>query len=326
VTVPATLPDLLGSAIERFGTCEALISARGRWSYAALGARVDEVAAGLARRGIAHGTHVGLLAPNWPEWLVLAFAVWRRGGVLVPLSTLFTPRELQHALTLADVEVLIAARSFLKHDYPSTLEAAGPIPTLREVVWLATPASDAAPIDLAPVAGGPGAPAVPVGPDDDATIVFTSGSTAEPKGAVHTQHALTRAAVEDAAVLGVGPDDRTWGYMPFFFAGGLVAVALTTLAAGGAVVLQEIFEPGETLTLLERERVTVFFAWPHQAEALIAHPRFATTKRHLTKGVGANTKWAAAIYPPEHHATSSFGMTETPPLCCAWPWDAPRQG
>jgi fatty-acyl-CoA synthase len=159
-----------------------------------------------------------------------------------------------------------------------------------------------------------------VGPDVDATIVFTSGSTADPKGAVHTARA--RAAVEDAAVLGVGPT-TTWGYMPFF-AGGLVAVALTTLAAGGAVVLQEIFEPGETLTLLERERVTVFFAWPHQAEALIAHPRFATTARHLHKGVGANTKWAAAIYPPEHHATSSFGMTETPPLCCAWPWDAPQ--
>jgi fatty-acyl-CoA synthase len=323
VSVPATLPDLLGSAIERFGERDALISARGRWTYAALGRRVDDVAAGLARRGVGRGTHVGLLAPNWPEWIVLAFAVWNRGGVLVPLSTLYTPRELAHALRLADVEVLIAARSFLKHDYPATLEAAGPIPTLREVVWLDAPA-DGAPVDLSPVVEGASTARVTVDPDDDATIVFTSGSTAEPKGAVHTQHALARAAVEDATVLGVGSDDRTWGYMPFFFAGGLVAVALTTLAAGGAVVLQEVFEPGDTLSLLERERVSVFFAWPHQAEALIAHPRFSTTRRWLNKGVGANTKWAAAIYPSEHHATSSFGMTETPPLCCAWPWDAPQ--
>jgi fatty-acyl-CoA synthase len=125
-------------------------------------------------------------------------------------------------------------------------------------------------------------------------------------------------------VLGITPEDRTWGYLPFFFAGGLVAVALATLSAGGAVVLQEVFEPGETLALLERERVSVFFAWPHQAEALLAHPRFASTRLHLRKGVGANTKWAAAIYPAAHHATSSFGMTETPPLCCAWPWDAPQ--
>jgi len=322
VSGPATLPELLGRSVARFGEREALVSARGGLTYAALGARVDAVSGGLAGRGVARGTHVGLLAPNWPEWIVLAFAVWRCGGVLVPISTLHRPRELRHALTLADVEVLLAARAFLKHDYTATLEAAGPVPALHEVVWIDSPA-DGAPVDLGPLLGA-GGPAAAAEPAADATIVFTSGSTAEPKGAVHTQRALAMAAVEDAAVLGITPEDRTWGYMPFFFAGGLVAVALATLAAGGAVVLQEVFEPGETLDLLERERATVFFAWPHQAEALIAHPRFASTTLHLRKGVGANTKWAAAIYPAEHAATSSFGMTETPPLCCAWPWDAPQ--
>jgi acyl-CoA synthetase (AMP-forming)/AMP-acid ligase II len=163
-----------------------------------------------------------------------------------------------------------------------------------------------------------------VQPIDPATIVFTSGSTATPKGVVHTHAALARAALENAAVLGITPDDRTWGYLPFFFAGGLVAVALGTLAGGAAVVLQEVFEPGETLRLLAAERVTVFFAWPHQAEALLQHPDFAATRLHLCKGVGANTKWAQALYPTDHHAVSSFGMTETPPLCTAWPWDAPR--
>ena len=319
---PPTLPELLGSAVARFGEREALVSARGRWTYAQLGSRVDTIAGGLAARGVARGTHVGLLAPNWPEWLVLAFAVWRCGGVLVPLSTLHRPRELHHALTLGDVEVLLSARAFLKHDYVALLAAAGPVPTLRETVWIDAPPGDDR-VDLSALDGRAAGPSLGQS-DDAATIMFTSGSTAEPKGAVHTQRALAMAAIEDAAVLGLTPDDRTWGYMPFFFAGGLVAVALTTLSAGGAVVLQEVFEPGETLTILERERASVFFAWPHQAEALIAHPRFATTRLHLRKGVGANTKWAAAIYPAEHSATSSFGMTETPPLCCAWPWNAPQ--
>lgn len=323
MSAPETLPDLLARSVARFGELEALISARGRWTYAALAARVESVAAGLAARGVERGTHVGLLAPNWPEWLVLAFAVWRRGGVLVPVSTLYRPRELHHALALADVEVLLSARGFLRHDYATTLAEAGAVPTLRDVCWIDQPAG-AHPVDLGALAADGGA-ADAARADDDATIVFTSGSTAEPKGAVHRQRSLALAAVEDAAVLGVGPDDRTWGYLPFFFAGGLVAVALATLAAGGAVVLQEVFEPGETLDLLARERVSVFFAWPHQAEALIAHPRFATTRLALRKGVGANTKWAAAIYPPDHSATSSFGMTETPPLCCAWPWNAPRE-
>jgi fatty-acyl-CoA synthase len=332
VSAPSTLPALLDRSVARFGDRDALISARGRWTYARLGERVAAVAAGLAARGVGPGTHVGLLAPNWPEWLVVAFAVWRCGGVVVPISTLYRPRELHHALTLADVEVLVAARSFLKHDYPALLAEAGAAPRLRDVVWLDAPAPGE-PVDLGALDGramppvataGPGRTTDAARPDAPATIMFTSGSTAEPKGAVHTQEALALAAVEDAAVLGLEPEDRTWGYLPFFFAGGLVAVGLATLAGGGGVVLQEVFEAGETLSLLERERVSVFFAWPHQAEALLAHPRFATTTLHLRKGVGANTRWAASIYPAEHDATSSFGMTETPPLCCAWPWDAPQ--
>jgi fatty-acyl-CoA synthase len=324
VTAPATLPRLLEESVARFADREALVSARGRTTYRALAAVAARAARGLAARGVGKGTHVGLLAPNWPEWLALAFAVWQRGGVLVPVSTLYRPRELDHALALAEVEVLVSVRSFLKHDYEALLAAAGTTPALRDVVWLDAPAPGHA-VDLAPLDAAPSAPPVAADPDDPATILFTSGSTAEPKGAVHTQGALARAAVEDAAVLGVEPEDRTWGYLPFFFAGGLVAVGLTTLAAGGAVVLQEVFEPGETLALLEQERVSVFFAWPHQAEALVAHPRFASTRLHLRKGVGANTKWAATLYPPDHSATSSYGMTETPPLCAAWPWNASRE-
>jgi fatty-acyl-CoA synthase len=323
VSDAATLPALLRECVARFGDREALVSARGRWTYAALGHAVEATAGQLAARGVARGAHVALLAPNWPEWLVLAFAVWRAGGVLVPVSTLYRPRELRHALESADVELLIAARAFLRHDYAAILDDAGRPPRLRDVVWLDAPASGA-PVDLSALRGTPPPASSGAAPDDPATIIFTSGSTAEPKGAVHTHRALALAAVEDAAVLGVGPEDRTWGYLPFFFAGGLVAVALTTLTAGGTVVLQEVFDAGETLALLERERVTVFFAWPHQAEALLAHPRFAATRLRLHKGVGANTKWAAALYPPDHHATSSFGMTETPPLCTAYPWNAPK--
>src|SRR5947199_9279246 len=126
-----------------------------------------------------------------------------------------------------------------------------------------------------------------------------------------------------AAVLVLAPEDRTWGYLPFFFAGGLVAVVLATLARGGAVVMQEVFDPGETLRLLEAERCTVFFAWPHQAEALIGHPRLAATRLTLRKGGGAHTKWAAAPYPPDHHAVGTYGMPETQPPCNAWPLHAP---
>ena len=326
-TSPETLPALLDALAAEHAGREAVISSRGRLSFRDLGALAERVATALAARGVGRGTHVGLLLPNWPEWLAIAFGVWRCGGVLVPLNTLSRARELGHALAHADVAMLIAARGSLRHDYAATLAelGVGPnggagFPALRDVVLL----EPSAPLDLSPLLGATAAdPGAGPEPDDVATIIFTSGSTAAPKGVVHTHRALRLAAAGDAAVLGIGPDDRTWGYLPFFFAGGLVAVALATLSRGAAVVLQDVFEPGETLRLLEAERVTVFFAWPHQAEALTAHPRFRDTRLALRKGVGANTKWAAALYPPDHQAVGSYGMTETPPLCTAWPWDAP---
>jgi long-subunit acyl-CoA synthetase (AMP-forming) len=100
---------------------------------------------------------------------------------------------------------------------------------LRDVVLL----HPAAQLDLAPLLGRSVDPGPGPDPDDAATIVFTSGSTASPKGVVHTHAALCLAAEGDATVLGIDPDDRTWGYLPFFFAGGLVAVALATLSRGG---------------------------------------------------------------------------------------------
>ena len=341
--VPSTLPAFLDAVARRAPEREALVSARGRVDYAGLAARAHAIARGLVAYGIGKGTPVGLLMPNWPEWLATAFGVWQCGGVVVALNTLYRPRELAHALRLADVQVLIAVRGFLRHDYAAALEEIAPgvgtapppvrhpaLPALQRVVWLDPPADGAA-VDLGPLlVDGDAVPpdwpsrlATRVLPDDPATVSFTSGTTAEPKGAVHQHAALCRAADDIAATLGIDASDRTWGYLPFFFTGGLVAVGLATLSRNAAVVLQEAFEPGETLRLLERERCTVFFAWPHQAEALRAHPRFASTRLALRKGVGANTKWAAALYPKDHHAVGTFGMTETGPLCTAWPWDAP---
>src|SRR5437899_1840529 len=312
---PVTLPAFLDDLAARFGEREALVSSHRRVTYAELAAESTAIARGLAARGVERGTRVGLLMPNWPEWISTAFGVWRAGGLLVPLSTLNRPREMAYCLAHAEVRVLVAVRRFLRHDYVTGLEEGAPqLPALGEVVWLAPPAEGDA-VDLAPLCAPAGRCAATVSPADPATVFFTSGTTAEPKGVVHVHRALCRAAEDIAVVLGLAPEDRTWGYLPFFFAGGLVAVALATLARGGAVVTQEVFEPGETLRLLEAERCTVFFAWPHQAQALIAHARFPATRLHLEKGVGANTSWAAALYPPDHHAVRPCGTTEPAPPC-----------
>jgi len=315
---PETLSEMLATSVARHGTRDALISTRGRLTYSELGALVDRAAAALADRGVNPGERVALLLPNWPEWAVLAFAVWRRGAVVVPLPTVAPAGEIAAALDRAQVRLALGVRRFRRHEYAEGLTRA------PATVLFDEPQPSGA-LDLAPLLGRSSGK-----PTDDcavpaalATLCFTSGSTAEPKGVLHTHAALVLAARGNAAVLGMTPEDRTWGQLPFFFAGGLVAVLLATLSAGGAVVLQEVFEPGQALELLEQERVTVFFAWPHQAEALLSHPDFSRRRLALHKGVGANTAWAERLYPEDHCAVSAYGMTETPPLCAAWPWHAP---
>jgi acyl-CoA synthetase (AMP-forming)/AMP-acid ligase II len=339
---PSTLPALLDAVAARSPSSEAFLTARRRTTYAELRDDSIAIARGLAARGVGRGTRVGLLMPNRAEWLAAAFGVWRCGGVLVPLSTLARPRELGHFLESADVALLLAVRRFLRHDYEAAIDEIAPgasrapaplfhaaLPALREVVWLEDDPAGAVVTLAAPGAAlgadWPGVLTARIAPADPATVTFTSGTTSEPKGAVHAHRALRRSARDVGAILGVEPGDRTWGYLPFFFNAGLVAVALATVARGAAVVATEVFEPGEALDLLEAERCTVFFGWPHQAEAIIQHPRFAAAKLALRKGVGANVPWAARLYPTDHRAVATWGMTETGPMFTAWPSTAPLE-
>jgi len=339
---PDTLPALLDAVAARHPASEAFISARRRATYAELRDDSIAIARGLASRGVGRGTRVALLMPNRAEWLATAFGVWRCGGILVPLSTLARPRELAHFLRSADVALLVAVRRFLRHDYAAMLDEIAPgasrapaplftadLPALRAVVWLDDEPAAAIRTLAAPgdTLGDqwPNVLSARVAPANPATVTFTSGTTSDPKGAVHAQRALCRCASDVGATLGVDPSDRVWGYLPFFFNAGLVAVALATLARGAAIVATEVFEAGEALDLLEAERCTVFFGWPHQAEALIQHPRFPTATLALHKGVGANVPWAARLYPPDHHAVATWGMTETGPMFTAWPSTTPLE-
>jgi fatty-acyl-CoA synthase len=322
----------------------AVLAANERLTHGELAAAADRVAKGLARLGVSKGTRVGILMPNRGVWLACALGAFKLGALVVPLNTLWRQPELEYALRHADVTVLLMASRFLHHDYlgmlraicpaldvpGATLLAAPQLPALRHVVVLGGERAAATEDFDAMLAAGAAAgddwvaaAQAEVAAADAAAVFFTSGTTAAPKGVVHTHASMLRAADNVADRLGLTPDDRTWGYLPFFFTGGLVAVALATLARGGAVLLQEVFEAGATLRLMAEHGCTTLFAWPHQAEALIAHPAFAATRLSLCKGVGANTQWAARLYPPDHQAVGTWGMTETGPMAASSRWDDP---
>lgn len=302
-----------------------------RWTWRALRDASREAARRLAGLGVSKGTRVGLLCPNRPEWLAVAFGTLRLGGVLVPLSTLWTRDEIAYALRHADVEVLLTVPGFLRHDYLAHLHAIVPdlggeirspaVPALRRVVLLDGDAPGLARWAHLPLALDAlmlDALEERVAPTDLATVFFTSGTTAQAKAVVHAHGALAISGRRIADALGIGADDAWWGHMPLFWSGGFVIGAMATIAGGGRLVLHEVVEPGAALALLEAERCTVMAGW-HQAGPLLDHPDFASRRLALRKG-----SWhpsADRLMGPGHVAVGMYGMSETATCVACARWD-----
>jgi acyl-CoA synthetase (AMP-forming)/AMP-acid ligase II len=151
-----------------------------------------------------------------------------------------------------------------------------------------------------------------VRPSDDLVLVTTSGTTALPKSVAHTHGSLVRHAYILAHHRGVTATDRVYSPMPFFWVGGLTMVVLQALSTGAAVLAQDVFEPGSTLALLERERATYISCWAQASQAMTDHPDFA--KRDLSSVRGGTMLEAL---PPERRPSGPdltpnlLGMTET---------------
>ena len=242
----STFPALIDERRRGRGTSAAIISDDAVLTYGDLDARSGELARRLLAGGVNKGTRVGLLMPNCVEWAVIAFAVMRTGAVLVPLSTLLRPPELEAQLAIAGVSVLVVRPEYRGRDYlaeldrqvpgvgqlgTSTVRVAG-LPDLRQV-WSA----DAFPDESAPVAVV-GAIERGVRPGDDLAIMFTSGSRGRPKGVIHTHGGAIRATRAGLAARCIGEGDRLYIPMPFFWMGGFGAGLLSVMIAGATLLTE----------------------------------------------------------------------------------------
>jgi len=317
------------------------VSERATWAELRATSRL--AARKLLGLGVGKGTRVGLLCPNRPEWLPIAFGALRLGAVLVPFSTLWKRDEIAYGLVHGDVQVLLARAGFLRHDYLADLTALFPeldrtvpgrlanpaVPALRRVILLAPDTRRRGGTrgaerwdELEPEADDAFLDAVErsVSPTDLATIFFTSGTTAQAKAVVHSHGALATSGHRIGDCLGIGPDDAWWGHMPLFWSGGFVIGALATMAGGGRLVLQEQVDAGAALALLEAERCTIMAGW-HQAGPLLDHPEFATRRLALRKG--SYHPLAERLLGPDHLAVGMYGMSETATCVACARWDDP---
>jgi len=270
---PATLPALLRTFCALNAETEALIAADERFTFAELDQWSERVARSLAARGIGKGDRVAIAMRNCPSWIIAYMAALKAGAVATLLNGWWQSGELRHALEIARPSLVIA-------DPPraARINAAGmgaQVCTIEVDLPLEAalePLLEAGEKDLPEIA-----------PEDDATILFTSGSTGESKGALSTHRAVTTGVYAYATGLivlkaileseGRPPKPpRTLLSVPLFHVTGEVPVLLNSFVIGRGMVLMRKWDAGEALRLIEKEKVTYFVGVPTMSLELMAHP------------------------------------------------------
>ena len=350
-----TLGGLLTETAARHADREAIafrprLDERVAWTYAELLDESRAVARALLATGLQKGTRVGVLMGNRPEWVAAAFGIALAGGVIAPINTFFAPPELDYVLNHSDVALLIVQPRLLAHEYLDDLMtrvpgfsiaapgelAAVAFPYLRRVVCidLDRTVGAAEPWDAFLARGKEiddavaSAAAGTVTPSDPALVVYTSGTTAFPKGIMHPHRAVALQSWRFAQQLRLDPTVRAWSAFPFFWSAGFVMIMGATLAAGGCLVMQDHFDPGEALALLEAERVTSAHAWPHQLAALEDHPDWLGADLSSIRQTEAFTSFGR--HPTVHveddwSPRAAFGLSETCTIISSSYADTPRE-
>jgi acyl-CoA synthetase (AMP-forming)/AMP-acid ligase II len=246
---------------------------------------------------------------NRPEAVAAIFGTALAGGVAVLLSTFAPKPELSFMLERADVSVLLTQDRLLTRRFAQEADELQPtLPRLRSISAVGTSSWDA-------FLGGADEPDITVTPDDDALVIFSSGTTSQPKGMLHGHRAPTLQFWIQAQIFGRHEATRMWSALPVFWTAGLNTAMGSTLAAGGCWVMQETFEPGAALALMSRECVTEPYTLPHQTGALEEHPDWATTD--LSSLTSVYGKSAFARHPSVTHPDTGwmmpvgYGLSET---------------
>jgi cyclohexanecarboxylate-CoA ligase len=235
-------------------------------SYRDLARRVDRIALGLAKRGIGRGDVVSMQLPNWWQFAALHLAALRIGAITNPLMPIFREREMAFMLRMAESKVLIIPREFRGFSYPAMAEAIRPaLPALDHVLVIGGD-GDSAFERLADDGPDPDNAARArfdarrPGPDEVVELLYTSGTTGEPKGVMHTSNTLYANILPYAERLGLNRNDTILMASPLAHQTGFLYGIMMPIALGGKVVFQDIWNAARAVDAIAAEAVTFTMA------------------------------------------------------------------
>jgi len=313
-----TLPVRYYDWIAHFGrrtpdkTAVVDLASERRFSYAEFDARISRLAAHLRDQlRISRGDRVAVLALNTSDTLEVQFACGRLGAVFLPLNTRLTVPELQYivgdaapSLMIHDSELADIALAVAKLCKVSSTLLLGPAGSYETAIAGAKPLDRAEAVTL----------------DDISTIMYTSGTTGQPKGAIITHGMTFWNCVNLGGPAYISPSSVFLTVLPLFHTGGLNCYTNPVLHAGGTVLIMRAFDPGLALQLLSdpARRINVFFGVPSIYQFMAQHPSFATSdfSRLVIGGVGGAPMPVPLLKVWEQRGVAlqqGYGMTETSP-------------
>jgi acyl-CoA synthetase (AMP-forming)/AMP-acid ligase II len=271
---------MVASQARTLGNRLAIVDGATTLSFAELEARVEEAARALIASEINKGDRIAIWAPNLWEWIVCALAIHSVGGVMVPINTRYKGQEAAYLLEKSGAKALFTVTGFLNVDYVALLRDAGvDLPTLGQIVVIRGNApegtlsyrgflSRASEVSAAAAQER----AATVGPEDLADILFTSGTTGKPKGAMCTHAQNLRVFDQWSSIVGLRRGDRYLIVLPFFHSFGYKAGWLSALMRGAIVFPEPIFDVSVVLRRIQDDAITMLPGPPALYQSMLLHP------------------------------------------------------
>lgn len=327
---PATVPALFRTFCALNAANEAVVAGQERLTFADLDRISERLAHGLAARGVRKGDRVAIAMPNCPAWILCYMAILKAGGIATLLNGWWQAHEMEHAVRLTDPKLIFG-------DAPRCGRIAQACEG-RDLICV--PLEQRAEHMLAELMTGAdeNAPLPEVLPEDDATILFTSGSTGRAKGALSTHRAVTTGTYSYSIGLivlrglleeeGRPPQTpRTLVNVPLFHVTGEVPVMLNSFVVGRCMVVMARWDALEALRLIEKEKITYFVGVPTMSLELMTHPergRFdLSSLRDVTAGGAprpvSHVERLKEAFPGAQPALG-YGLTETNAVGCMNFW------
>ncbi len=303
-----TIPEMVLSAADRFGDAEAVVDGPLRLTFTEAVNRIRCAAGAFAEIGIDKGDRVAIWAPNSAEWIIAAFGLLTAGGVLVPVNTRFKTDEAGDIIARSGAKVVLAQKGFLDQDY--TAPAGIPVIDLKSEFL-----SSGSPFERT-VTGS-----------DVSDIIFTSGTTGRPKGAMMNHQQTLRMYEEWATLADLREGDRYLQINPYFHTFGLKAGLITSFLRGATMLPVAVFDIDTVVNLIERERITMLPGPPTLYHSLLTvgdKSKLSTLRAGVTGAADIPVELVRRIHGelPFQTLMTGYGLTEAGNVTLSLPGDS----